>query len=92
MKYIKVKWIHSLPDEPVWLYSELNDDQWETRKVELFADGTKGYANHSETCGTTKLSIEPLPSLEDIASDPQFVPEIITRQEFEDVWVSANPL
>jgi hypothetical protein len=88
MKYIKVRWIHSLPDEPIWLYSELNDDWWEVRKVEVFADGTKGYANHSEALGTTKLSIEPLPAIEEIASDPQFVPTEITRQEFEDVWAN----
>ena len=87
MKYIKVKWIHSHPEEPVWLYSELNDDLWETRKVEIFPDGTKGYAHHSEAVGTTRLSIEPLPTLEEIASDPLFVPEEISAQEFDEVWV-----
>ncbi len=44
MKYIKVKWLHSHPDEPVLLYSELDKDRWETRKVEVFADGRIGFA------------------------------------------------
>jgi hypothetical protein len=40
MNYIKVKWNHALPDEPVWFYSELDAERWETRKVEIFADGS----------------------------------------------------
>jgi hypothetical protein len=92
MKYVKVKWIHSHPDEPVWLYSELNDDLWETRKVEVFPDGTQGYANQSEEVGTTKLAIEPFPSLDEIASDPQFLPEEITCEEFDSVWAQRREL
>ena len=61
MRYIKVKWIHAHANEPVWLYSELDDDFWETRKVEVFPDGTKGHANHVETHGTTKFSIRAPP-------------------------------
>lgn len=34
-----------MPDEPVMLYSELNDDMWETRKVEVYADGRSDFAN-----------------------------------------------
>jgi hypothetical protein len=86
MKYIRVKWIHDLSDEPVWLYSELNDDLWETRKVEIFPDGTVGFASRAESAGTTRLSVEPLPPLGEIASDPQFDPVEIDSQEFEDVW------
>jgi hypothetical protein len=39
MKYVKVRWNHALPNEPVVLYSELDDQMWETRKVEVYADG-----------------------------------------------------
>ena len=86
MQYIKVKWIHSHPDEPVWLYSELDAGRWETRKVEVFPDGTTGFAGPDEAVGTSKLSIEPLPTLEEIASDPQFAQEEVQRREFEEVW------
>jgi len=34
MKYIKVSWRHVHAEEPVLLYSELDDLHWETRKVE----------------------------------------------------------
>ena len=86
MKYIKVQWIHSHPDEPIWLYSELSDDLWEIRKVELFANGAKGYADQFEETGTTQLGIEPLPPLEQIATDPEFQLQEITSQEFETIW------
>jgi hypothetical protein len=77
MKYIRVKWMHSSLDEPCELYSELDERMWETRKVEVFADGRIGFASaHESTPSTkTKLSIEPLPALDQIAADPQFEPD-----------------
>jgi hypothetical protein len=86
MKYIVVKWKHQNPNEPALLYSELDEAGWEIRKVELFADGRSGWADRSEEHGGTGLGIEPLPSLKQIASDPQFEPAEITREQFEQVW------
>lgn len=93
MKYIKVQWIHDFPDEPAWIYCELNDDSWETRKVEVFPDGTMGFASQAESAGTTELSVGPIPPIPEIAADPQFDPVEIAPQEFEDVWArrSARP-
>jgi hypothetical protein len=90
MKYVKVRWIHSLSDEPVMLYSELTDDMWETRKVEIYADGRADFANSEERSGSTNLGIEPLPSLEEIAADPEFEPAVISAEEFESVWEQAK--
>ena len=88
MEYIRVKWLHLHQDEPVLLYSELDKNRWETRKVEVFADGRVGFASATEATPSTKtkLSLEPLPTLEEIASDPQFQPAVITKDEFEVVW------
>jgi hypothetical protein len=88
MEYIKVKWVHSHSGEPVLLYSELDKDRWETRKVEVFADGRIGFASATEITPSTKtkLSLEPLPTLDEIASDPQFQPVEIAKDEFEAVW------
>ncbi len=44
MKYIRVKWNHLFSDEPVLLFSELDDARWEVRKIEVFRDGHQGYA------------------------------------------------
>jgi hypothetical protein len=90
MRYIKVKWLHSSADTPVLLYSELNPDLWEVRKVEVYADGRKDFADREERSGSTKLGIEPLPPLEQIAADPEFEPAIISAEEFEAVWEEAK--
>ena len=90
MIYIKVKWLHSFSDEPVWLYSELDDQRWEIRKVYIYADGRAEYAGPNGNNGSTKLGIEPVPSFEEIASDPQFLPEEIPTDEFERVWKEAT--
>ena len=90
MYYIKVLWNHGATDEPVWLYSEINDDCWETRKVEVFADGSMGFADITEVKGGSMLSIEPFPKTAEIAEDPQFVPIEISKAEFEDVWIGRR--
>lgn len=90
MKYVKVRWIHAIPDEPVMLFSELTDDMWETRKVEVYADGRADFADSEERSGSTKLGIEPYPPLEEIAADPQFEPVVISAEEFEAAWKSAK--
>lgn len=90
MRYLRVRWFHEAPDEPVELYSELDDRSFEVRKVEVFADGRMGFAEAAGCSESTQLGLEPLPSFEEIAADNQFVPEWISRDEFEDVWESAH--
>jgi len=43
--YIYSKWHDSPEDSPVEFYSELDDDRFETRKVEVFKDGSLGFAS-----------------------------------------------
>jgi hypothetical protein len=90
MKYIRVKWNHNHQDEPVLLYSELDPERWEKRKVEVFPDGRCGYASASESAGSTRLGEEPIPPPVEIASDSQFEPVEITREEFEEVWAKRK--
>lgn len=89
MKYVRVLWQHDYLDEPVELYSELDEDRWELRKVEVFRDARYGYAWSLGSSMTTQLSDEPLPESDEIAKDAQFVPEAITAAEFELVWKKA---
>jgi hypothetical protein len=44
MTYIDVTWFHKLPTVPVRLVSELDDERYEVRKLEFFADGSVGFA------------------------------------------------
>jgi hypothetical protein len=86
MRYLQVRWNHSLPTEPVEIYGELDDSGWELRKVEIFADGAIGFASATEKTPSTILGEKPWPPLEEIAKDPQFKPVKISKEEFERVW------
>jgi hypothetical protein len=90
MRYVRVLWRHDSPDEPVELFSELDEGRWEVRKVERFGDGRFGYASATESTESTGLGLEPVPPLEEIARDAQFVPEEISPGEFERVWNLAR--
>ena len=89
MNFIKVKWNHTNSSDPVWLYSEIDNERWEVRKVEVFPDGKMGFADKYRSFGTTELGKEPLPEMADIAADPQFEPVQILKPEFDDVWLTA---
>jgi hypothetical protein len=86
VEYIKVQWIHSRHDYPVWLYSELDDARWEVRKVEIFSDCSVGFATRDSSQGDTRLGQLPIPRMEEIAKDKQFKPEKISAEQFELVW------
>ena len=92
MRYLHVTWRHTNADDPVELFSELDEQSWEVRKVEVFPDGRVAFASATETTETTRLGLEPVPALDQIARDPQFVPEEISKAEFEHVWDSARAL
>lgn len=92
MKYLKVKWSHASgeEEEPTLLYSELDDSGMEIRKVEIFQDGRTQYAEEHNNIGDTRLSLEPLPVLQEINSQGSFVGDEITQAEFEEVWKKAH--
>jgi hypothetical protein len=90
MRYVRIRWIHAHEDEPVELYSELDSASCERRKVEVFSDGRMGYAGADESCNGTMLGLEPVPPIGEIASDPQFEPEEISRAEFETILKTAH--
>jgi hypothetical protein len=89
MTYLRVRWVHDSQTDPIWLYSELDEYRWEVRKVEVFRNGSFGFASKPESKGTTRLGLEPIPRIEEIALDDQFEVAEITRDEFEDKWERA---
>ena len=90
MVCIKVSWKQDDSRTPILLYSELDDERWEVRKVEVFPDGSFGYADRATSRGTTFLGLEPIPALSDIAAMPEFEPVEITKDEFDAVWLKAT--
>ena len=84
--YIRVRWLHDLPEEPVDLWSELDRDRFETRKLAIFRNGAVGYASATESFGGTWLGEVPVPLLTEIAADSEFEPEEVSRSAFEARW------
>lgn len=87
MRYIRVNWEHDVGDDPVLIFSEIDESLWEHRKIEVFRDGHLGYADKTEEAGGSMLGIEPWPDLEKLGQEPEFTIEDISKQEFEDRWV-----
>ncbi|HTB62609.1 MAG TPA: hypothetical protein VK737_03390 [Opitutales bacterium] len=90
MKYIKVKWQHNSPDDPVWIYSELDDQRWEVRKIEIFPDGQYGFASRKQSTLETWLGVIPVPANEEIAKHHEFQLTEISLDEFEVEWTKAK--
>ncbi|SEQ96424.1 DUF6881 domain-containing protein [Actinokineospora terrae] len=93
MRYLKTHWHHDHPDEPVLIYSEIDADRAETRKVEVYRDGRHDWADERESTGSTFLAEVDMPDDEEfaaIAADPEFSPEWIERAEFEQAWAKAR--
>ncbi|WP_308364859.1 MULTISPECIES: hypothetical protein [unclassified Microbulbifer] len=88
--YIYSKWHNSPADSPVEFYSELNNDRFETRKVEVFKDGSLGFSSEKASSKTTRLGIVAVPPLAEIAKQPEFDIHIITPQQFEEKWKEAH--
>ena len=91
MQYFRVEWTHSYPDEPIDIFFEVDDEGWETRKVEIFRDGAVGFADANHQKGTTGLAEVKMCPIEEIAAQPEFKPYVISNEMFEMVW-SRNPL
>jgi hypothetical protein len=62
----------------------------ERRKVECFRNGALAIAGSEIATGSTHLAESQVPSLRDIASDPQFQPSEIDRDTFERAWRTAT--
>jgi len=86
MRYLKVRWIHEYLDEPLLIYSEIDVDGFEVRKVEVLRDGRMHFADGGCSEGGCGLSKEPLPSNDEISSDKQFELKEISREDFNKIW------
>jgi len=90
MRYLRVRWLQDSPEYPVLLYSEVDDDGWEIRKVDEYADGHRDLAGEGIETGQSGLGEAPTPSIDEINSDPEFRAVEIDRDEFEGVWQAAK--
>jgi hypothetical protein len=88
--YLRVDWHHEFPDEPITLYSEVGDDGYETRKVNVFADGHLEGADDDHETAHTGIGEIPLPPIAEIDERDEFSAEEINRDTFEALWTQAR--
>jgi HEAT repeat protein len=88
--YIHARWRVAPSDTPVEFYSELDAQRFETRKIEIFADGRVGYASSRAATQDTRLAIEPLPTIVEIRGEGEFDIKEITKADFDAKWKTAG--
>ena len=86
MEYIDVTWQHDDEGYPIRIISELDPDRYEIRKIELYKNGGVGYAYEEKSYLGAVLGEKPVPILEEINKDPQFIGKHINAEEFEKLW------
>lgn len=84
-EWLRVEW-DSAPNEPSVLYSAFGDDRVEKRKIEHFDSGIVGFAESFAHTRFTILGTVPVPSAEEIDSQPEFTTMRISRSQFEAAW------
>ena len=73
MNYIDVAWKSVGTTDPYRLLSELDKGRFETRKLEFFRSGAVGSASSAHATTNTELGSDPIPHLEEINADAQFL-------------------
>ncbi len=96
MEWIKISWQHEHLIEPFEIYMELNSLRFDIRKIELYKDGSFGYAHDNVEFNGTKLNEQPFPSIEEYNIDgalfekewnEKLFAKRITENEFEKIWI-----
>ncbi|MFI0422952.1 DUF6881 domain-containing protein [Spongiactinospora sp. 9N601] len=87
--HLRVEWHHDFPEEPVELYSEIDDEGYELRKVQVFRDERLERADAETETAATGLSEVPIGSVDEIDAQDEFSASMISRAEFEHMWSRA---
>ena len=88
--HLKVYWLHDFPDEPTIIYSEVDDNGWEIRKIEQYRDGRADIAYSDIETGSTRLAEVQYSPIEEISAQDEFWPALITSADFAAAWGSAR--
>ncbi|TIQ22806.1 MAG: hypothetical protein E5X51_03825 [Mesorhizobium sp.] len=83
MKYVHVQWITSREDVATSLFYEVGDDGLETRKIEIYPNGSSEIAGDGFESTRTWLSHKIFPSIDEINKDKQFAAKEVIKEEFE---------
>lgn len=87
MKYILLKWFHNLENEPYIIYSEIDNQRYEVRKIEIYKNGITRKCDEKMVNSQIELGDVAFPeNLDDINQDKEFYAQYISKEEFESIW------
>lgn len=90
MEYVLVEWSHDLEDEPYEIYSELDADRREVRKIEFFRNGLC-FSYGGDRGNYDALAREPFPAdLRSLNLSGEREAKSISRSHFLEVWNQAQ--
>ncbi len=92
MRYVNVSWDHDFAEDHVLYISELGDDSYETRKVQIYRDGRSEWADPNHETATAGLAEISFPPVKEISSQPMFRAQAITAGEFNRAWDKAREI
>jgi hypothetical protein len=90
LRYQKVTWSHDDDEEPVLFLSEVGDDGYEVRRVQIFRDDRSEWTDRDHPTESAYLAEDPVPPVVEIASQPDLEAGEITAAEFERAWSTAQ--
>ena len=90
MKYLRCDWNHNSDQMPVTIYAEYTEDGWQTRKVEVFRNGSTHYADEGVATGDTGLSDQKTDFASVLKGSVSLSPAYITEADFAEQWSRAT--
>lgn len=87
MRYICIEFETYEDRVPQTIYSEIDDLGYEVRKIEIYFDGTVGYASYEREVGKTLLADQMIPTVDDINIEKDVRAIHLTNKEFESLWL-----
>lgn len=90
MNHILLEWFHTFQDEPCLIYSEIDDQRYEVRKIEIYKNGTIARYDEQMTDSLFRLADVRFPeNLDEINQYQEFCAKYISQEEFEKIWNST---
>jgi hypothetical protein len=83
-------WITAPDAEPVEWFDELNAERWSIRCVRKLRDGSLKACSYASPDWRDEMPELPIPLLEEINANCDFVAKEISKAEFEVVWGQAT--
>lgn len=88
MIYVKIDWHHDCPEDPICYYMELDEEGYDVRRLELFADGHYEFWDKKTPFALSDCSCFPL---EEISAQEEFSLDKLSKIQFEEI-LSAHPV